>query len=695
MKRILSFALIFILLFSALPQMSYAEDFLEYGSVELIDGISWEAGTYTTVGLMFAGDSVVSDVPSVLYELDGKTRTLIPVGVIADLIGANISWNGDTQEVSINFNGKTIVLKIDSDTAYIDGKPYSLPNKVPAKLMSYNGITRTMVPVNILDQFGLDFAWNGETRTVEINYPHQDITDIVYDDSGRFQEIHVMTTGQVLTTSYFMDGSLLDKQDKIIIDFENTGFELPSYKIRDGKRTIDLIYGSIDKIVTYQVEGESKTRMEIELLNRKGYDIFYDEAKQMVVIRFINSVRDIRTEQIYSSEAVVINTGEYPAFNVDYLQGKVVVDVVNSLMRYHDGKDGEVQVNEGGVKSISYSQFDTTGSPTFNEDDIVSRVVVNLDKDTSVEDVYVENIDNEIFIYVSGDPLNGFDYVKNSLDSAQLTMNFTEMGKVDSTYNESTRNLRLEVNKSSVDLSAMNVAIDDSIIDSISINDKANTDKYIINIKLSEGTAVAGVPGDGYSNGIHLGFANEALKNSIWRNTLIVVDAGHGGTDSGAVGSLVTESKLTLVAAKEFEKRLQSVGFKTYMIRDADVKIAPSYRMRVANDIGADLVVSIHINAAENKKARGVEVLYAEEPTGKKKQFASILQENLIDTLGSVDRGIVHRPNLYMCRVPTMPSALVELGFISNEEEQKRMMTSTFMKSAAQAMLDAVLEFLK
>ncbi len=277
MKRIISFALILIMLLGMVPHQSYAEDFLEYGSVELIDGTSWEAGTYTTVGLMFAGNNVVTDVPSVLYELNGKTRTLIPVGVVAELIGAQISWNGDTQEVSIYFNGKTIVLKIDSDTAYINDQPYALPNKVPAKLMSYNGITRTMVPVNILDQFGLEFAWNGESRTVEINYPYQDIKDIEYDDTGRFQEIHIDTTGQVLTTSYFMDGSLLDTQDKIIIDFENTGFDLPSYKIREGKRTIDLIYGSIDKIVTYPVEGESKTRMEIELLNRKGYDIFYDE----------------------------------------------------------------------------------------------------------------------------------------------------------------------------------------------------------------------------------------------------------------------------------------------------------------------------------------------------------------------------------------------------------------------------------
>ncbi len=693
MKRILSFALILIMLLGVIPGPAYAEDFLEYGTVELIDGITWEAGTYTTVGLMFAGNSVVTDVPSVLYEIDGKTRTLIPVNVVAEYIGAQISWNGETQEVSIYFNGKTIVLKIDSDTAYIDGQPYKLPNKVPAKLLSYNGVTRTMIPVNILDQFGLEFAWNGDTRTVEMNYPYQDIKDIVYDDSGRFQEIHINTTGQVLTTSYFMDGSLLDSQDKIIIDFENTGFDLPEYKVIDGKRTIDLIYGSIDKIVTYPVEGESKTRMEIELLNRKGYDIFYDEDKQMVVVRFINSIRDIRTEKIYSSEAVVINTGEYPAYNVDYLHGKVVVDVVNSLQRYKDGKNGEIEVHEGGVDTISYSQFDTTGSTTFSEEDIVSRVVVNLDDDTSVDDVYVENIDNEIFVYVSGDPLNGFDYVKNGLDSARLTMNFTNMGKVDASYNENTRNLTMKVKKESVELSGMNVDIDDSIIDKISIND-SDSEEYKITVKLSEGTAVAKMPDGEYANGIELSFFNEALKNSIWRNTLIVVDAGHGGTDPGAVGTKTTESKLTLSIAKELEKKLQGVGFKTYMIRDADVKIAPSYRMRVANDINADLVVSIHINAAENPNARGVEVLYAEEETGKKKEFARILQENLIDTLGSVDRGIVHRQNLYMCRVPTMPSALVELGFVTNAEEQDRMMTSTFQKSAAQAMLDAILDFL-
>jgi len=676
-------------------QPTFAEGFLEYGEVELIDGVSWEAGTYTTVGLTFAGDDVVTDVPSILYNLNGNTRTLIPVGVIADLIGADISWKQDTQEVSMNLNGKTIVLKINSDTAYIDGQPYALPNKVPAKLMSYKGTTRTMVPVNILDQFGLVFAWNGETRTVEVNYPHQDITNVEYDETGRFAEIHVDTTGQVLTTSYFLDGAALGTKDKIIIDFENTGFNLPSYKVRDGKRTIELIYGSVEKITTYPLEDETKTRMEIELRNRKGYDIFYDEEQGRVVVRFINSVRDIRTEQIYAAETVVINTGEIPAYNVTRLKDKVVVDVMNSLMKYRDGVYEVASINEGGVETIAYSQYDTTGDAMYESNDIVSRVVVNLDQNTSVDDVFIENIDNEIFIYVSGDPLNGFDYVKNALDSASLLMHFTEMGQVDASYNSSNRRLTIKVDKSSVELDNMNVDIDDSIIDNISINAKSNTDKYIVDIKLSEGTKVANMPKAGYANGIELSFINEDLKNSIWRNKLIVIDAGHGGSDSGAVGTKIVESKLALQAAKELKKKLEGVGFKTYMIRDADVKIAPSYRMRVANDIGADLVVSIHINAAENPDARGVEVLYAEEPTGLKKLFAQTLQNHLLSKLGSVDRGIVHRPNLYMCRVPTMPSALVELGFITNAEEQDRMMTNSFMKSAAQAMLDAVLEFLK
>ncbi len=694
MKRILSFALIFIILFGMIQPPSYAEDFLEYGSVELIDGITWEAGTYTTVGLMFAGDSVVTDVPSVLYNLDGKTRTLIPVGVIAELIGAEIGWKQETQEVSMNFNGKTIVLKINSDTAYINGKPYALPNKVPAKLLSYNGITRTMVPVNILDQFGLEFAWNGESRTVEINYPYQEINDVEYDDTGRFQEIHINTTGQVLTTSYFLDGSKLDSKDKIIIDFENTGFDLPSYKVRDGKRTIDLIYGSIDQIITYPVENEKKTRMEIELKTRKGYDIFYDESNSRVVVRFINSVRDIRTEQIYAAETVVINTGEMPAYNVTRLKDRVVVDVMNALMKYRDGAYEVAEINEGGVKNIAYSQYDTIGDPIYEDEDIVSRIVVSLDKETSVDDVYIENIDNEIFIYVSGNPLDGFEYVKNALETARLNMNFTNMGQVGSSFNKNTQNVVLEVPKDSVDLKNMNVDIDDSIIDNISILDNPNSDSYSVTIKLSKGTRVVALPGEAYANGIELIFINEDLQNSIWRNKLIVVDAGHGGSDSGAVGTKIVESKLTLQAAKELKKKLESVGFKTYMIRDADVKIAPSYRMRVANDIGADLVISLHINAAENKDARGVEVLYADEATGRKKNLAQTLQDKLISALGSVNRGIVHRPNLYMCRVPTMPSALVELGFISNAAEQDRMMNPSFMKTAAEAMLEAVLDFL-
>ncbi len=698
LKRNIIFICIAILVFSSISPAfasSAISEFLSQGKVEMIDALSWEVGNYEVIGVVFGDEDINTNMPSILYPYSGTEYAILPVSSFKKVLNADIDWEQETSMVTIKSGDNVLKFKIGENTGLLNGKKYIFPHKMKARVMRCNGVSSTMLPAGVVRAFGYDYTWNTESRTIEINYPKQIVTDVLWDESGRFSEIHIPVSGEVLTASYYVDGSEFGQSDKIIVDLQNTTFKLPEHKLNKGKRTIDFLYGDIKKIVAYGIKSDSKTRIEIEVEQRKGYDVFYDSKNKQIVIRFINSVRDVHLEEIYSTPTVVINAGEFPAYNVIRLNDKIVVDVMNSLMKYADGKARIDEINYGGVKSISYSQYDTKYDPNYDEQDIVSRVVINLEKGISSEDIYIENEDNEIYVYISGNPLDGVDYAKIGIDSAVLSMNLDNTAYVTTKYDKKNNLVTFDLNSNSINLSDMDVDLNDGLIESIKIKANDSNNKHRVYVKLANGTKLSNpLNGDRVSS-IELKFVNEKLKNSIWKNTLVVIDAGHGGKDPGAVGSKVTESVLTLRAAKTLRRKLDGLGFKTYMIRDADVTIARSYRKRISNEIGADLVISIHFNASTNPNSKGIEVLYADEPTGRKKKLASILQRHLIRTLNMVDRGIVHRPNLYMCYAPKMPSVLIELGFVTNEEEQNRIMTQSYMEDATGAIVRGILEFLR
>jgi N-acetylmuramoyl-L-alanine amidase len=197
------------------------------------------------------------------------------------------------------------------------------------------------------------------------------------------------------------------------------------------------------------------------------------------------------------------------------------------------------------------------------------------------------------------------------------------------------------------------------------------------------------------ADNIIFAFTNNTILNSDYKDTLIVIDAGHGGHDSGAVGTLAKEKDLALQAALSLENQLKQLGFKVYMTRSKDEYVGLYDRADIANDLNADLFVSIHINAHTNTEATGVEVLYNSDSMTAGKGLATIIQQELVSDLKAVDRGIVQRPNLVVLRETEMPSVLCELGFISNASDQAKLMDSTYLDKAAAAIVDGIVKFLK
>ena len=182
----------------------------------------------------------------------------------------------------------------------------------------------------------------------------------------------------------------------------------------------------------------------------------------------------------------------------------------------------------------------------------------------------------------------------------------------------------------------------------------------------------------------------------------IVLDAGHGGSDSGAVGpSGVSEKSVTLAVTKKLAAILNESGANTVMTRSDDVDVyAPNdtaaeelqARCDVANSTpGADAFVSIHCNAFSSPTAHGMETYYY-APSVSGLRLASFLNEELEQAGGLFNRG-VKTANFYVIKHTNMPASLIELGFITNYKEEALLADDEYQQKLANAIAKAIARF--
>ncbi len=180
----------------------------------------------------------------------------------------------------------------------------------------------------------------------------------------------------------------------------------------------------------------------------------------------------------------------------------------------------------------------------------------------------------------------------------------------------------------------------------------------------------------------------------------VVIDAGHGGNDPGALGTLdenitIKESDLTLSISNKVKKLIEDAGYKVYMTRSTDVYKTLVERPAFANNLDAALFVSIHINSSENNEAFGAEVYYAESNNENlygttSSAFAKNVLNRLLLNTAAVNRGVRTAEHAVTKRT-NMPSCLVEVGFISNTDELKMMITDAYQNKVAKGIADGIL----
>ena len=182
---------------------------------------------------------------------------------------------------------------------------------------------------------------------------------------------------------------------------------------------------------------------------------------------------------------------------------------------------------------------------------------------------------------------------------------------------------------------------------------------------------------------------------------LICVDPGHGGTDPGAMGADGTPEKvLNLAISLALAQDLQDAGLAVMMTRSDDSYPTLQQRTDMANAAPASLFVAVHNNAGD-PGASGTETYYWHDPTDPTKysvegqKLATLIQQDLVAALGSVDRGAkTHPKDLWVLAQANMTSVLTEVGFVDNPVEEAKLETPAYQKLAAGAIAKGILDYL-
>ena len=186
----------------------------------------------------------------------------------------------------------------------------------------------------------------------------------------------------------------------------------------------------------------------------------------------------------------------------------------------------------------------------------------------------------------------------------------------------------------------------------------------------------------------------------------IVVDAGHGGSDDGAVYNGQKEKDIALDLALLLKERLEAKDYDVFLTRDSDEltgpydvnnnnRINPTERVELINSFHADIVISLHLNSyATDPSVSGLEILYGDN-SELSKELADTLITPVINSCGAKNRGVKYRPDVMILQESAVPIVLIETGFITNQTDVANLQSFVYKHQMIQGIIEGVESYMK
>lgn len=646
----------------------------------------------TQVPIIMDGQAINTEFPSFVHT----DRTLVPIRFVAENYGAQVDWDQKTKTAIVIYGDKGGKFTIDSNIAIINGEKKILDKYAIPRIASLDGNNgRTMVPLRFVTEiFGYDVGWDSAKNAPYINSKQDTKPEVPQIGVGLISSISV-GKGSTDKSKLYVNSSnaieyetmFLQESNKLVIDIKDSKLSLSNSGNAPG--TINVNDNIIDKIQYSQFSSNPNiTRIVITFRQDVQYNIVLTNDGKNMAVSFGNEVKSITKELVDGKEAIVINGTSEAKVNIMKLQNpqRIVIDLMDSIL---DGSTYlEYDYDLGFVKKVRVSQFSADNN--YSPMDQIVRIVLDVKEGVTDPNIKIDTHEDKIVIYPEKSFWENISYTSEGKDKV-----FTINNLVETNYSvnqeQGNKWIEISVPRNNVDLNEGIVSIKDGLVDEIEVVKNEIETKLLIKFTKSiEYTLLSNEIDSKISLLIKKG---ENLKPS---DRVIVIDAGHGGKDPGALSINKNKEKdLNLSVSLKLDQELRSLGYNTIMTRNTDEFIDLYERARIANDSYADVFVSIHGNSHDNKSIAGIQVLYCPATQSEKKEidqhpFAKSIMDELLKATGAVDKGIIQRPNLVVLRETKMPAVLVETGFLSNSAEEKLLFTEDYQNKIVNGIIKGI-----
>lgn len=632
MKKFLVSMLSIMMLFGFFSNSSVlASGNREFVEVQ-VDGVNM---SLKKVSLNIDGVNLEGDVPAVAYE----ENTLGPARLIGEALGADVSWDNESRSAVVVKGSKEIILPVNSDKALINGVEKQIPNDAMVKLASVKSVqhSSTMVPFRfIAEELNADVDWDSKSFTA------------------------------VIESQMYVKPIVIPKKEYVNINIDSKTVRLAKVNLK-----INNVFEE-GKVPSFAYKSNTLTPVRL-LSEALGAEVGWDQNSLSAIVRTHN--KDI---------VLPVNSN------------KVLVNGVQKTIP-----------NGGMVKlaTTSAGQQASTMIPfRFIAEELGASV--DWDNDTFTADIKSDTLKGPSKPMPA--PVNNMQSVGKEIVNGKEAIVVKNLITTDIKAFNISNPSRVVLDLRNTNSNGVNVNLGNNIIKSTRSAQYAGKE-YKSSEKV---TRIVFDIADGYSKptfrtqkrGSDTLIFIDAVKvkplppvikppTNIGRGKTVVVDAGHGGHDPGAVANGLREKDLALNVALKTESKLKNMGYNVVMTRKTDKFVTLSGRYQIANRVNSNAFISVHFNSAAGTKATGIETLYSNK-NSRNKRFAQDVQNQIISQTGERNRGLKYRNGLAVLRGTRGPSALAELGFLNNPNDARKIKTNAYLNKSSTALANGINNYL-
>lgn len=643
-----------------------------------------------------------------MHPVQIEGRVLVPIREVFEAMHASVQWHAASKTVTIQYKNTTVLLTVNDKKAMVNGMAQYMD--VPAQHI--NG--KVMIPVRFVSEaLGMSVVWKGTDRSVWIkepvtNIPEQTtgpsytgnmnkheltVPEATYDRSSISSVTVDSHQGEAVATvnaqSPISKVNITLMPGKVIIDVKNSTSLLASKippaentyvaAIRTSQFTADTTRIVLDlksgALVTATLSDDRKAlRIALSSQHLEEATLLSDQTQDKIFLKGITNSQVILTEnkEMKTIQFRIPNMKINRSINWQ----KIESSIVSSLTMVQEERDvvGTIHLKEEATFSMKNIETGLhivlqQGQQEETEDEVPT--VPEEDNETE-EEIVPPGLTYELGSYpvISLHELSG-------LQAAAISV----------TDHYRSRQIIFDLGKDySHILKSETKTINDGAVKSIQVATHQTT-KITVNTSVIYAYDIVTAKED-----IELRLVRPSEKY----DQIVVIDIGHGGADSGAVANNVKEKDINFKQGMALYRLLEADDqIKVYMTRETDTYPTLQFRSTLANEIEADLFISIHNNSASSSIV-GTETLYYPSSTDLRgKRVAQIVQDSIVSRCKMVNRGIKARKDLHVLKATQMPAILIETGFLSNAEEAARINSPSHIATWSKAVYDAIVQGFK